>query len=147
MSDLAQRLDVLETRARLADLVHAYAKAVREGDFAAMAPLFTKDGAFRVLEADASGAMQVHTEVIGGQALADFYAKTLRKGEIYPLVYDLMFEIDGNQATSSCVMTGAAADGTAKFMGVYHDEYRREADWLFTGRTFTIVSWGQPKAA
>jgi ketosteroid isomerase-like protein len=137
VTDIAERLLILEAKSAIADLVNAYARAVREGDTAALAPLFTNDGLFRVFDPDGG----VRVEIVGGQALADFYGRTIKKGEICPLVYDLMAEVRGDEAVSNCVMTGARPDGTPQFMGVYDDTYRREnGRWLFVSRIFNIMA-------
>jgi len=136
------RLDRMESSKAVADIVYGYAHAVSRGDAATVAAMFTDDGTFTVIEAGEDGAPKVRTALTGGAALGDFYAQTLKAGEIFPLVSDLIVEIEGDTARGASFMGGAAADGTPRFFGRYVDTFRREAGrWLFASRTFTITGW------
>jgi hypothetical protein len=142
-AQLAERLDAMESRAQIADLIHRYALAVRKADHAAFAPLFTSDASFTVLQqAPAGGAPAVHTEIKGIDNLIAFYSKTVTLGAICPLVYDLLFDIRGDEATASCVMMGAAQNGQPLFLGEYEDTFHRAGEWRFTARTFTMFAPG-----
>lgn len=136
------RLEVLEARAAIADLVHRYARAVHAGDAAECTSLFAADGSFTVLgpAADAGGARPVRVSSAGREALRRFYDGALQAGENCPLVHNLIVDVRGDEASSTCVMAGAAPDGKPMFMGAYVDRYRREHVWLFTSRTFTLFA-------
>jgi uncharacterized protein (TIGR02246 family) len=135
------RLDRMESAKAVADVVHAYAHAVSKGDAAAVAALFAEDGAFTVIEPGEDGAPRVRNNLRGAKALRAFYAQTLKPGEIFPLVSDLIIEVDGDSARGACFMGGAAPDGTPRFFGAYVDTFRRDETWRFTSRTFTIAAW------
>jgi ketosteroid isomerase-like protein len=135
------RLDRMESTKAVADVVYGYAHAVSKADAAAVAALFTEDGAFIVIETGEDGAPKVRNDLRGPEALKAFYSATLKPGEIYPLVSDLVVEVDGDTARGACFMGGAAADGTPRFFGAYVDTFRREGGrWRFSSRTFTIAS-------
>lgn len=143
-TDLAARTAHLEARAAITDLVHRYAHAVREGDGAAFGKLFTDDATFEVREPVAGQTETVsRTNIAGGEAVASHLAKSIASGgDLCPLIHNLLIDIQGDEASSRCVMVGAAGAGVGRFMGAYQDRYRREPDgWRFTARIFTIHAW------
>ncbi len=143
-TDLAARTAHLEARAAITDVVHRYAHAVREGDGAAFGKLFTDDATFEVRERVAGQTETVsRTNIAGGEAVAAHLAKSIASGgDLCPLIHNLLIDIQGEEASSRCVMVGAAGAGVGRFMGAYQDRYRRGPDgWRFTARIFTIHAW------
>lgn len=134
MSDLT--LAELLARAKIADLVHRYAHAVRMNDVAACLALFTDDAAFEV-----QGAGPSHRSV-GLPAISAFVTASVRPdNQIWPLIHNLLIDVDGDLARGRCVMIGMGIDGKPRFMGAYEDSFRKEGSWKFTERIFSIASW------
>jgi ketosteroid isomerase-like protein len=141
-ANMLTRLDRLQSRVQITDLVHRYAQAVRGCDVEGCTRLFTADAEFMVREQDRAGVGQpvVRSALKGREAIRAFFAESLTPGAICPLIHDLLIDIRGDDATGNCVMTGAAWDGRPQFMGVYDDAFHREPDWLFTSRAFTLFT-------
>lgn len=138
----AERLDRLESRAAIAHLVHAYARAVRYGDIAAAADLFTADGYFETRQGPAGGDSVLRSRVEGREAFCAFLAGTMPDGKpsVSPLIHNLIVEFDGPDAARGNAMLETVSVATGqRTIGEYHDLFRREdGRWLFAGRTFTI---------
>lgn len=138
-SDLAARLDAIEARNAISEVVYRYAQAVRTGDHAMMCDVFTKDATFTVMRHNPKThelTRMIHRE--GTEQLEKFYAEVTSRRDTAPLVHNLIIEVNGNEATGSCVMSGAAMDGQPKFLGYYSDTFRREDKWRFTSRVYTV---------
>jgi len=138
----AERFDRLESRAAIAELVHAYARAVRHGDIAAAADLFTADGYFETRQGPAGGETVLRARVEGREQFRAFLAATMPDGRptVSPLIHNLIVEFDGPDAARGNAMleTISVANGQ-RTIGEYHDRFLRvEGRWLFAGRTFTI---------
>ena len=145
-SEPESRVAWLTARAEITDLVHRYAHAVREGDGGAFAGLFTEDATFEVLERVAGQAETAsRMKIAGGEAVASHLATSIASaGDLCPLIHNLLIDLNGDEASSRCVMVGAAGAGVGRFMGAYQDRYRRGPDgWRFTARIFTIHAWAQ----
>ena len=143
-TELAARIDRLEARAAITDLVHRYAHAVRDGDGAAFGKLFTDDATFEVRERVAGQPETVvRTKLSGVGEIAPYRAKSAAGGDgLSPLIHNLLIDLQGDEASSRCVMVGAAGAGAGRFMGAYQDRCRRGPDgWRFTARLFTIQAW------
>jgi ketosteroid isomerase-like protein len=141
-ANMLTRLDLLQSRVQITDLVHRYAQAVRGADVDGCIRLFTADAEFMVCDQDRAGVGQpvIRWALKGREAIRAFLAENLTPGAICPLIHDLLIDIRGGDATANCAMTGAAWDGRPQFMGVYDDSFRREPDWLFTSRAFTLFT-------
>ena len=57
---------------------------------------------------------------------------------VCPLIHNLLIEVDGETARSSCVMTSRTWPSGYELIGEYRDTFRYESGWLFQSRIFTI---------
>ena len=130
-----------DARADIADLVHRYAHGVRRRAVAELIALFAEDASFEVrLAAEGGPGSARQARVDGRAAILDFLHASVGAGAaVWPLVHNLVIQVDGAVATGNCVMVGADATGRPQFMGVYEDGFRREDRWLFASRVFTIM--------
>jgi hypothetical protein len=56
------------------------------------------------------------------------------------MIHNLLVEVSGDEAASSCVMTGFIAANASRILGEYRDTFRRqEGTWRFTSRTHTMI--------
>jgi len=142
MGTEAERIDRLESRAAIAELVHAYARAVRHGRVDEAADLFTEHGFFETREGPVGGKSQFRSRVEGREHYRAFLASTMRDGKpsVSPLIHNLIVEFDGPDAARGNAMLDTVLVATGKRMvGEYDDLFRRvDGRWLFAGRTFTI---------
>ena len=141
-SDGIARLETLETRAAIADLVHGYANNVRAGNTADCVKLFTADGSFEVREDFFGGpdGGRTRSKVVGHADIAAYLNRTaVAKIRVCPLIHNLVVRIDGLRATSNCAMMSIIWPSGQKIVGEYHDSYRYEHGWRFSSRIFTII--------
>jgi hypothetical protein len=139
--------ELLEARAAIADLVHTYAKHVREGNGVACGDLFTADAVFEVREAliGHEATARTRSKLMGREAIMSYVARTAApEARVCPLIHNLLIQINGREATSTCVMTSLVWSSGRQIVGEYQDSYRNETGWRFASRIFTIIgefSW------
>lgn len=141
-SDLALRLDRIESRAAISDLVHAYARAVRHGRVDDAAALFTEDGYFETREGAAGGNSVLRNRVEGRDHFRVFLASTMPEGRptVSPLIHNLIVEFgSADEARGNAMLETVMVATGGRTIGEYEDRFRRvDGRWLFAGRTFTI---------
>jgi len=146
---LSKRVAMLESRAAVTDLVHRYAFNVRYGRSAECRALFTEDAVFEMREANASNPAVDRTvrTLVGPDAIIAYIGKTgVSNIRVYPLIYNLLIDIDELEARSSCMMTARAWPGGRELLGEYRDTYRYQSGWRFSGRVHTILKDDAPAA-
>lgn len=134
--------DLLLARAAIADLVHTYALNVRNGNGADCAQLFSEDGVFEVRDAPVGdpAAGRTRSKIEGRDAIAAYVGRTKTPGARgCPLIHNLLIDVQGREATSTCVMTSVVWSSGRQLIGEYLDRYRFDDDWRFTSRIFTIL--------
>jgi hypothetical protein len=141
-----ERLDRVESRLAIAELIHTYARCIRYDRPDEVGALFTKDGFFELREGHPDqaeftvkfryeGRDNVHTQM------------SINKGSAHPvpLIHNLIVELTGDSATANCVMNGSIYGSSQAIMGEYRDRFRREqGKWLFSERIFTIFASAFP---
>jgi hypothetical protein len=55
-----------------------------------------------------------------------------------PLIHNLLIDLDGSTAQSSCIMEARSYPPGYQVIGEYRDSYRFEDRWLFTRRIYTM---------
>ena len=141
MLDVASRIDLLEARAAIADVVHGYAFNIRSGNAAACEDLFTLDAVFEVRErSTGAGVTQTRSKLRGRPAimtyLTDGAASQIR---LCPLIQNLIVRVNGREATSTSAMIAFVLPHGKGILGEYEDSFRREDDWRFSSRIYTIL--------
>lgn len=134
--------DLLLARAAIADLVHTYALNVRSGNGADCAQLFTDDAVFEVREAPPGNpaAGRTRSKIEGLDAIAAYVGRTSTpENRVCPLIHNLLIDVHGREATSTCVMISVVWSSGHQLIGEYLDSYRFEDGWRFTSRVFTIL--------
>ena len=134
--------ELLVARAAIADLVHTYALNIRTGNGAECVKLFTEDAVFEVREArvGSPGVGQTRSRLTGHDAISNYLARTATpEMRVCPLIHNLLIQITGREATSTCVMTSLLWSSGQQVIGEYQDSYRYQTGWRFTSRVFTIL--------
>ena len=134
--------ELLKARAAITDLVHTYALNIRNGKGTACAELFTADAEFEVREAlVASGApCRTRSRLTGRDAITQYVSRTSApETRVCPLIHNLLIQVNGREATSSCIMISLVWASGKQLVGEYQDSYRYENGWRFTSRVFTIL--------
>lgn len=128
-------------RSDIADLVHRYSYNVRTGNAGECESLFTKDATYEVRELapTANAATRGVRRYSGREAIGAFLAGVSKSGvRLCPLIHNLIIEIDGDAATSSCVMESRTWPTGHESIGEYEDRFRCiDGRWLFESRIFT----------
>ena len=132
----------LTAKADIADLIHRYALNIRSGKGPECAKLYTEDGLFetRMAKPTIADSVQVRKSLTGRDEILQYLLAVAGGGvHVCPLVHNLLIEVDGDQARSSCVMETRTWPAGNEVIGEYHDSFRRTAEgWLFQSRIFTI---------
>ena len=134
------RIELLESRASITDLVHRYAKNIAAGRFEDCAPLFTEHATFEVRQATPGNPESVRTltKLVGVGAILSYVTRS-GAGGVCPMIHNLLIDVSGHEATSSCVMAATVWANGQVIVGEYEDSYRREGDWRFISRVYTIL--------
>ena len=137
-NDLAARLQYLEDRAAITELVGRYALHAAAAENVPLADLFTIDGTFYAGK----------NAVTGREVLREFFSHSLEPGKTVPVTGNLSITIEGDEARCACVMATTYHRGKAGgFCGRYDDVIRREdGAWKFFSRHFTFYH-GKPQEA
>lgn len=139
---LEQRLDAVESRTAIADLVHTYARYIRYDQPDLIGTLFTADATFEIRDGHPDKPEFTRRDLYKDRA--DIHAHmAANKGNLHPvpLIHNLIVEVDGDHAIGNCVMEASIYGGTHKVFGEYRDTFRREnGKWLFASRVYTIFT-------
>jgi ketosteroid isomerase-like protein len=137
-----ERLDRIESKLAIADLVHDYARAIRHNRTEDIAGMFAPDSFFEVRGGHPSQpdyAVQQRFE--GAKAIGEFMMQGKGRPHPVPLVHNLMIEVDGDRASGLCAMEGQVYGTEHKIIGEYRDSYVRiDGRWKFASRTYTMYT-------
>ncbi len=138
INDLARRIDRLEARAAIGELVSAYAVACDEHDMPRLMSLFTEDAAF-----DSPSKLMVAQ---GRPAIAELFVTLFQiRGPAFHWTHDRFVEFDDSDPNRATGLVLSHAETTPN--GVvsiaamrYDDVYRRVGGrWLFARRTINFL--------
>jgi len=127
---LEERVERIEAKSEIADLVTRYGMAVDDRDIEAVAELFTVDGSF---------GHQDDPGVAGRDAIKRYYRDRL-DGLVYSyhFTHNHLIDYDGGDEATGVVSSHAEMghDGDLKIAAMrYHDTYRRvDGRWCFARR-------------
>lgn len=140
MSDLARRIDRLESESAIARLIHAYAQAVRREEVERVADLFIPTGTFEVRDGHPDRAeFTMRQRFAAPEALVAFLLEGKGKPHPVPLLHNIMVEVEGDIATANSMMAAPIYGTDHEVFGEYHDSFVRvEGRWLFSGRIYTV---------
>ena len=141
---LEQRIDRAESRAAIADLVHAYARHIRHDEPDRVAALFTRDGWFEIRDGHPDRShYTVRERLEGPEAINAHLAPNKGKPHPVPLIHNLIVEADGDGGTANSVMEAQIHGSAHKVIGEYRDTFRRiDGRWYFASRIYTIYKGG-----
>jgi hypothetical protein len=125
--DARRRLQRLEDLAEIRLLIAQYAWHAARAEAGEMAALFTNEGTM-----EASGT------VLCGRREIEAHFRKLRPGAQVPLVHNVLIELHGDTASSTCTTLTPWIDDGLGACGWYQDAYRRDdGRWRFTQRHWT----------
>ena len=127
-------LQELSDRAEIEALIYRYAQTVRNMKFDDCGALFMEDATFAQRMNQSSDWFRV----FGRAAITAHIANGASIG-VYPMIHNILIDLQGDTATSNCLMTAVVATGGGIF-GEYHDEMRREdGQWRFAARNYALL--------
>ncbi|MFT3965773.1 MAG: nuclear transport factor 2 family protein [Sphingobium sp.] len=137
-----------ENQTAIADLVHGYADLVRMKRGGQCGRLFCEDATYELCEIDRDDLLAQPRRrwlLEGRSAIEDYVGRATQSDmQIRPEIQDLIVEIDGDMACSTCLMTSHTVPPGPGTFGRYEDSYRREAgEWRFQARIYTIILSGK----
>jgi ketosteroid isomerase-like protein len=137
-SDLEARLDRVESRFAIENLIAAYAQGFDTSDAELLHSIWHDDAVL-----DFGDAFGVHEGIDAIRKAADgFWAMItwMHHWQATPLI-----EIDGDRATAAVgldCMVRSSEQGPVRVAGSYHDVYeRRDREWKITSRKFEVDYW------
>jgi hypothetical protein len=140
---LLARIEAIEHRAAITALIHAYALNIRIGRDRDCVALFTEDGVFEVRTGTPGDPAASQSRICneGREAVSAYLAQSQTGGtRVCPLISNIIVDLHGDAARSTCAMTTTIWPNGARLTGYYEDSFRREGDrWLFAERIFTIL--------
>jgi hypothetical protein len=143
-ASLGERLENLESRTAIEELIHAYARCIRR-DLPDEAPLlFLPDGVFEIRDGHPhQPEHQLRARLEGREHILFYLTQGKGKTHPIPLIHNLMIEVNGDTATANCVMEAQVYGTPHKVLGEYNDTFRRvDGKWFFAARTYTIFKGG-----
>jgi hypothetical protein len=145
-ASLAQRIDELEARQAIADLIYTYARDIRYDEPEKVSELFTPDGFFEIRDGyPDKPEFTVRGRLEGRAAIDAYLAPGKGKPHPIPLIRNLIVEVQGDSATANSVMDAQIFGTDHKVFGEYRDSLKRvDGRWLFASRTFTMFSVPRP---
>jgi ketosteroid isomerase-like protein len=137
---LEERLDIVESKLAIADLVHDYARAIRHNATEDIEGLFAPDAFFEVRSGHPSKPeYDVQNRFDSAKEIGAFMMKGKGTAHPVPLVHNLMIEVDGDRATGLLAMEGQIYGTDHKIIGEYQDGYvRTGGEWKFASRIYTV---------
>jgi ketosteroid isomerase-like protein len=137
---LEARIARLEAESAIADLVHAYARAVRREAYEDIAALFAPDGTFEVRSGHPDRAEFTPRQWFETpQALVAFLLESKGRPHPVPLIHNLMITVEGDSAHANAMMVAAITGTDKQITGEYHDRFVRiEGSWRFAARVYTV---------
>jgi hypothetical protein len=140
---LEERLDLAESEAEIAWLVHGYARSMRNGRPQDAVRLFTADGTFEICQGMPGKGFSVGTRLETPEALLAHLTAGDVSPPVCPMIHNLMIDIDGETARANSVMETPVLGTDHRILGEYHDSFRREnGQWLFSARQYVVFREG-----
>lgn len=137
-----QRLEALEAKAQIADLVHGYALAIRREAYEEIAGFFAPGGTFEVHTGKPNEEQTTLRQLYAsaGDLVAFLLAGRGRPGPV-PVVHNLVVTLDGDTAQANAVMVARILGTGAEILGEYFDTcVKVDGRWLFAARKYVV--WG-----
>jgi len=139
---LASRIQAIEDHQAITDLVYRYTEAIRHGREKTCIELMTDDAVVEVHHADPTNPAEGTrlSRFAGRDEIIDSFRTTAGVNvNIWPMIHNLRIELNGDTASSVCVMMATIWPHGKEYVGEYRDTYRRDnGEWKFSSRTHSM---------
>ncbi len=136
---LERRIEALESREAITGLVYRYAELIRLGRPSETFQLMAEDAVVELRHADPAdpSSSTLITRFVGHEQIRGSFREHAGEGaRVWPMLHNLRIELDGDQASSVCVLASAVWPVGRQFVGEYRDTYRRiEGAWKLASRS------------
>lgn len=136
---LERRIEALESREAITTLVFRYAELIRLGRTTETFELMAEDAVVELRHADPAdpSTTTLITRFVGHEQIRGSFREHAGEGvRVWPMINNLRIELDGDQASSVCVLVSAVWPVGKQFVGEYRDTYRRiGGTWKLTSRS------------
>ena len=135
------RIELLEARTQISDLIYKYAQGVRNGNYEACISLFADDATFTVRMAvpGERDSAVTRTTLTNPAALLTYLREAAASsGGMCPLISNVIIDVQGSLATSNSMMTATVWSDGKTVIGEYEDTFRYDGRWQFSSRIYTI---------
>ena len=136
---LERRVDELEGREAITALVYRYAELIRMGRPSETLDLIAADAVVELRHADPGdpSSTKLITRFSGHDELRHSFREHAGEGaRVWPMIHNLRIEIDGDRASSVCVLASAVWPIGKQFVGEYRDTFRRiDGTWKLASRS------------
>jgi ketosteroid isomerase-like protein len=135
---LERRIDALESREAITALIYRYTEAIRHGRPADILEMMAEDAVVELHHAnpDDPDASELVTRFAGHDEIRHSFANQAGPGaRIWPMIHNLRIDLDGDRASSICVLESAVWPVGKQFVGEYRDTWaRHDGIWKITAR-------------
>jgi hypothetical protein len=116
------------------------------GDFERCVAMFVEHGTFEIRKVTAGDPTSVRTRatLTGRDAIRKYLQQTASAGGVCPMISNLIVEVHGQEASCNSVMNAVMLSGGPGVVGEYHDRFRKDGEWRFSSRIYTIF---RPRSA
>lgn len=136
---LERRIDELESREAIAALVYRYAELIRMGRPSETLELIADDAVVEVRHADPDdpSSSTLIKRFVGHDQIRHSFREHAGEGaRVWPMLHNLRIELDGDTASSACVLASAVWPVGKQFVGEYRDTFRRvQGAWKLASRS------------
>jgi hypothetical protein len=136
---LERRIEVLESRETITALVYRYAELIRLGRPSETFELMAEDAIVELRHADPAdpSSSTLITRFVGHEQISHSFREHAGEGaRVWPMIHNLRIELDGDHASSACVLASAVWPIGKQFVGEYRDTFRRiDGAWKLSSRS------------
>jgi hypothetical protein len=140
MTNLEERIAVLEAREEIKELRARYGWFAARGEAKNIAGLFAPDGIFEQMIDGARRAFK------GRDAIHAALSAVMTPGMVFPLIHNDIIVVRGDEATGTCAMESKTSAKAAEafpqgMVGYYHDRMQRIGGrWYFAERRWFLYA-------
>jgi hypothetical protein len=136
---LERRIEALEAREAITALVYRYAELVRLGRHSETLAFMAEDAVVELRHADPDdpSTTTLITRFVGHEQIRHSFREHAGEGaRVWPMLHNLRIELDGDHASSVCVLASVVWPVGRQFVGEYRDTFRRVGGtWKLASRS------------
>jgi hypothetical protein len=135
---LEARIGALESREAIAGMIYRYTESIRLGRANEVLEFMAEDAVVELRHADPDDPARTElvARFVGHDEIRHSFADQAGAGaRVWPMIHNLRIELDGDRASTVCVLESAVWPVGQQFVGEYRDTWaRRDGNWMITSR-------------